>query len=515
MAGLQRRRAVAPDAGAAALHEPERLWYAALYAECLQALRRAAPSAERSLLTARAHYRLRQYRDALESLSAADAYFDEPKVRIERAALAAASCLGAGDRNGASLYLAQIRSAGSEFVSTRLRFEIDYTCALSDWSAGDFTQAQERLRSASPTNNEQTANAKILMSWAYAAQERFSEQAQLLEDAVVLLRAEPRVDVGLIARAAFALSSTARECFLPRVLSTLSTVIQDTKWTPDIALDHFQTLRLSAWAYALQGKYIRGIHQLQEARDIAPSPYFDVLSRFDGAWVSRIAGEQYSSTAQAARAFEVASSLNWESVQGEECTALLVGAELLASTSCARASQLLAIFEQVRNNVSPALLLRRDRRLRALESFARAVVAMHEADMNGVRHFAKAAYDIYASMGFEWRAARAALLSYRSGAGEEWLDKAMQHIADYPRSFIAQEIEPLHGARSNEQLRLLTARQREVCVYLMRGASIDEVAAALHCSRNTIRIHVGVIYRHFRARNRAEFMSKAAAQVLQ
>ena len=329
MAGLHERELVA-SATSPATSEPERLWYAARYSDCIESLRAVAPSSVRFLQTAKAYYRMRRYRDCVACLRAGDAYFTDLESSVLGSALAAESCMACGDREGAAAYLDELKQFESADIPGRLRFEIIYAQALGDWSAGKLREADQRMRAAAPADDGQKARAKIIRSWVYAAQERFVEQTTLLVDALLMLQDAPVADVGLIARACWAISAPLREVFLPEPLAILGDVIRKIPWTDDIALEHFQTLRFSGWAYAFRRNYIRSIRQFQEARDVAPSPYYDVLCQFDGAWVSHIAGESLSSSVQADRAFEAASQLDWNKVEGEECVALLVGAEMVA-----------------------------------------------------------------------------------------------------------------------------------------------------------------------------------------
>ncbi len=60
----------------------------------------------------------------------------------------------------------------------------------------------------------------------------------------------------------------------------------------------------------------------------------------------------------------------------------------------------------------------------------------------------------------------------------------------------------------------LTARQREVLVWLVRGKSNKEIASLLGMAENTVRVHVAAILRHLDVRNRTEAGFAAASRGL-
>ena len=381
----------------------------------------------------------------------------------------------------------------------------------------DLIEAEALLGACTSTDPNLAARVKFGRSWVRWSRGKTAEQAALLIEALELLQRAAMADVGLMAQCAFSLAVITREYHIPRCTAVVADALETIAWTNDLRMEHFQTLRASAWSQALQGAYIPAIRQLQAARDIAPSAYFEVLSRFDRAMVSRIAGERASFEAEALGAAELALALDWTLPSGEESTALLVGAELLSGIDAELAATLLKRCEEARPHVSHAMATRHDPKIVALASLAAASIAGARNDTNALRRAAKTAFDIYDGLGVQWRAAWCALLLYRAGCGDEWLSIARANVADYPRSFIASELARFDGQRSRVKSvidagkRELTARQREIFGLLMDGLSIDDIATQLICSRNTVRIHVGAIYRKFGVRNRIELLTQAPA----
>jgi DNA-binding CsgD family transcriptional regulator/tetratricopeptide (TPR) repeat protein len=490
------------------IDEAERLWHAAEYTRCLDLLSNESPSAPHLLLTAKCHLRLRRYRDAVAVLERI-----EPGTNRDacyRAASLAAFCSAArGDTESSTRWLRKLQSLDSHAISKRVLAEADNDRALCAWVRGDLIEAEAILTSAD-TEGDVWSQALVTFtrSFVRAKRGRLAEQAALVADALRLLKEAPTWDVGFMANASFALAVCAREVHVPEALPLVEWALAALPWTSDVLFEHFQTLRCSAWARALQGDYITAIRQLSAARDLAPSQFSEVFSWFDGARIAQIAGDRYSAHAQALDAFERASSLDWTKATGEEPVALLAGAEILASYDIRSACDLLDRFRTAHQNMQPIWQMRRDPRARALEAVTEATIAEARNDANAVRRSAKMAYDIYDGLGIAWRAARCSLQLYRAGAGDEWLAIAKERIADYPRSFVADEIERCERECTTNVSGELTARQREIFAMLKRGLGIDDVAATLACSPNTVRVHIGAIYRKLGVTNRIELLTR-------
>ncbi|HVA33012.1 MAG TPA: helix-turn-helix transcriptional regulator, partial [Candidatus Baltobacteraceae bacterium] len=174
------------------------------------------------------------------------------------------------------------------------------------------------------------------------------------------------------------------------------------------------------------------------------------------------------------------------------------------------AQTLLLRFEQAQAHISHAMAMCRDPYLTALAGVAKAAISAARNDVNGVRRAAKAAFDVYDGLGMQWRAGWCAVMLYRAGCGNEWLRVAKNCVESYPRSFIAEEIGRLEHRQCQSHNPDLTARQREIFALLMDGRTIDEIADLLSCSRNTVRIHVGAVYRKLGVRNRVELLTQVA-----
>lgn len=59
-----------------------------------------------------------------------------------------------------------------------------------------------------------------------------------------------------------------------------------------------------------------------------------------------------------------------------------------------------------------------------------------------------------------------------------------------------------------DRIRMLTPRQREVLALVLSGLCDKEIAADLGVARNTVSVHLRMLYKAFDVRNRSKLMAK-------
>ena|GEM_PF-6765832 len=148
------------------------------------------------------------------------------------------------------------------------------------------------------------------------------------------------------------------------------------------------------------------------------------------------------------------------------------------------------ISNDTAESVSSGAGIRHSAELATMELFFEALILFHENRVAASRRPASGPSKCSKAYKYVWRAARAALLLYRSGAGDRWLAEAQRKIEQYPRSFVAAEIGRIVARAADLPSARLMPRQQEILSLLRTGISIDEIAARLRTSRNTVRVHI-------------------------
>src|SRR5579862_4437154 len=257
----------------------QRLFLSAQYSQCLAEIANAPITADSALLAAAVYARMRRYPEILEALALGEPYGTADQ-RCEAHALAALAFAASGNHEESRKHLACISESELASLSPSVRARVDYHRAVCAWGSNDLIEAEAiMIRSTTRGDSNAEGRCKLMRSWIRAKRGRTAEQAALLVEAIEALLSSPTPDVGAMAQAAHVLSACVREVYLPEAFSALQQCIERIPWTDDLRLEHFQTLRLTGWAYSLSGEYIPAIRYMQLARDIAPTPYYDVLSR--------------------------------------------------------------------------------------------------------------------------------------------------------------------------------------------------------------------------------------------
>lgn len=491
---------------AAALERARSAWHAAEYTRCLELLDYAQPTARRFLLAASAAYRLRRLDEALAHLQDGNAFFAAAADQVEADALSAVLHELRGNGRESDVFYERARIGAKQNAA-------EPACnflALRSWMRADHAQCLRYLRVAeSSVDTNIRAYAISLRGWMHGARRQFSEQARCLILSTQTALACPEYDTGTVASNMQMLSALARELCLPDALQFVSRHAREIRWSSDLQIREYHTIRHLAWADALAGRYVNAIRQLMRAHELATDDdLLRAMSALDAAWIAFASAERVNAEAYLRAALDRMDSFQWSGRREEEAATLLLAAELCAGLDLSRATDLLATYDRVCVAMPPSVGAHHSAVFEPIESYARAVVLRANGSASSARKYAKAAYEQFAQMGYDWRAARCALFLYESGCGDSWLAAAKEQARHYPRSFIGTQIERIECDSRSEPMARLTPRQREVVRRLIAGDTIDDVAASLNASRNTVKVHVKHIYSTLGVRNRAEFLNR-------
>jgi DNA-binding CsgD family transcriptional regulator len=482
------------------------------YAAALEAARQSPPSGTRYLFETRVLYRMGRGAEALEAIATArkcSLLSTEADVDVALAFEAAISA-SLGRVVATRKALAHLKHPFGH--APEIEGEIAYYAALSTWILGDYERVLEILKAISPKASANVlARAETLRGWVYAVREHYGEQLSASARALGLLVEEQTPDLGLVANTLRTSAALTRDTASTQHLSEIERLERSLAWTQWMQLDRFQIVRTVAWAHAMRGDYIRAIRDLNRAKHLAPNPQSEMLSHLDHAWIAHISGEELHMRAELLEADACADRVNWREVEDEEVGALLLAAELYASCDADAANVYLQRAREVRKTLAPSLGFAHDRRLDAFTDTAEAHVRLARGDRAAAVRRARRAYDVFSEIGYAWRAANAALMLYRMGEGDAWLEPVRIVAAQYPRSFLAAELNRLRALGASPADRL-TRRQREIANAIRRGLRTDAIARELDMAPNTVRVHKNKIFKAFGVSNEFELLGRLNAE---
>lgn len=493
------------------LQQAAHLFYAGEYSQCIEILR-SEPRLDAYLLQARALYRLQRYHDALALLKS----HSDLCVGDDDAVAWLTQCAVLLKLVGSEQELEHCIAQASLLLrraSTPARSEAALNLALVHWMRDDPASCEQSLSMADGSAEPNHAATALAIRALLASSRRaYDEQAKFLKDSLTNSLRAPLPDVGFIANSLHALAALCREIYVPDAVTLVTNAAKTLPWTGEVALNHFQTLRCLAWSYALQGEYITAIRFLNKAQALTNDRHRRMLALLDRAWIGDISGERHTAGAALSDADEIIRGADWYAAAGEESAALLVAAELFASRNTRRAREILALFADVRGNISASYSFAHDDRLRALYDYATALVLFADSAVSSSRRHAKAAYETFSVIGYRWRAARCALLLYRGGAGSSWLDKARKTVKPYPRSFVAEDLRICVKTEAEVAVGVeMTPRRQQIVKMLCDGLSVEKIAQELKSRPNTVRVHIQRLHRDLGVHNRIELVRKIAA----
>lgn len=407
------------------------------------------------------------------------------------------------------------RSASAQFATAEplvrgdagLSAELLYARAGAEWIERKLDAASRTLaRLPASIDIDLDIQARVLRGAIAAAREQLAEQGAILLDALRRVRAvtssvQPRAV--LVAQ----IASLANELPSRELRDAALEEVAKVPWTRELGDWHFHTLRALAWRHALDGDEFNAFRRLKEAVSVTPTPAWHVAALADRASLAMAFGEERWAAQELRDAHELAGSIDWATLEGEEKFALTVLAEMFATLDPAVAMSYVATFKRVGKSYARVLASRRDRRVEALEAYCLGRVQLGLGERAEARRLLVRAWKIYDDMGIRWRAARAALALSQIADASTWRMRAARALEPYPRSWLARAIDaPMAGRiRSTEPpaAKRLTPAQRAVFDLLMEGRKTADIAKMLGRSTYTVRNHVKAIFKIFGVRSRA------------
>jgi DNA-binding CsgD family transcriptional regulator len=458
----------------------------------------------------RALIRLSRYREALAVVGGTRGAKPEDEALLRALESTCHSFLGMTDLAYRALARIRIEPQGEE-----ARFEVAYARMLVGWVEGTPDAMQDALQAVDVRSSPHLYGRWLYAcSWVPALRGEYQEQMRLLERAIRHIAAAPEAyNVTLLASATRSLVHLVREIASPSTFDFVVRVAETLPWTEDLEGERFLTFRGLAWAYALRGSHEKALQYAYFARDIAPSVRWVAACYADQAYLARMAGENASGDALLRHAVACARETDWSS-PGEERVAILNLIELTADRDLPAASRLMDIYDAIPMTLAPALALGRDRRLHAMEEYARGCILAASGHRPAALQLLASAYTFYRSIDYAWRAAAVALRLHEVSGEATWLRLASEVVAEFSESSVARDIRRRAGLVEDPRIAALTPAQNRVYALICEGLSDKEIASHLRISPETVKNHAARIRLAFGVRSRAALIAAARQQAV-
>ena len=424
-------------------------------AYCLAILtHHAGPEAD--ALRARCYMRAGRPHEAVDLLSGIDVTALPHRAASELLVLKFASAIAIGDAEVADTAMLEAKARSYGVGSIELESEFRFYCALFAWTQRRYDDAREELtalieaRSDVPswlvdTTHTYAFNRSYWVARAYellgltaARHGDFASQAALLLRAFEEYDRAACVDVRIEAAMLSNLAVLVRDLQSPELEAFVRERCERVAWNRALDEHRFLVLRALGWCHALSGDHLGGLRHFRRSADVAPSVALRITALLDRAFIAGELNERFFASEELELACRLAADVDFDGAGGNERLVLLDLARALADVDVVQARRMLDRYASIRGSMSALEVYANDRRRRAEECLARADVARAEGQSDRATMLYKEAFEIWSAIGYEWRAAAAALEIHTLTGEPDYLAVAAREAAARPQSWIAR-----------------------------------------------------------------------------
>ena len=205
-------------------------------------------------------------------------------------------------------------------------------------------------------------------------------------------------------------------------------------WTRDIATVQFNACEAAGWCAALGGDVVTALGRFRTAADVATAIPERIIVGLDRAILARESGFAPMAIEEVRHASHLRRAFAWEDAAGDDRRALLLLAQVAAPIDVAEARSAIDRYASVRASIDVRYAGRTEARLKAEESYTHGVVLRAEGRLDASRERLCTAFETWQTIGYEWRAARAALELAELDAGDVFRLAVRRDLNARPRS---------------------------------------------------------------------------------
>ena len=498
-----------------------------------------------SLRDARVALRSAWYDAALELLDGCE---DWPRELAEQAVTIKADVIGRRDPVGAVSYLTTVVDIPA---SLEARFEFALMSGKAYSSVRDFDSARARyaearalvdkvpygvnsiafhdlrlaymLKQGDPNSPEAalaiahpdpaiSSNAYAARAWIYASLGNFGAHIADLQRAAAYATGPDatRIDVQAMSGVVHGLAQASFETANAEGIIAARAAADALAWTPDTQGRQFLTVRALGWDAFMRGHAGQAQWAFKDAKALAPTPAWRVMSHLDRAYVARMSRNEVWAIEELAEADRLAREVRWESDFDEGRQVLVVLAVMHAPVDAMRAQRYAAMYSQIgTENVNPTLAISAgDSRVTGHAKYAQGRIDQTLGRRDSAVHFLTEAYEIFDNASYHYRATLAASALAELTGGNEWRDRAVKHARRYPDCPLASMVEEA-VAREGAMPVNLTPLQRQIARALWSGAEPADLSKRFSRSLYTIEQQIGSVYEAFGVTSRGSLLEEA------
>ncbi len=479
---------------------------------------------------------------ALELLAGCE---DWPETYVEDAVLIKADILGRRNPSDGLAYLAGVEDL---FVSPAGRFGRDVEngklhAAVRDFGAAESRYAEARVlaplvpagqhtmayhdlrmrwfrRDCNPAAPEAAlalahpdpsiaSAAYAYRAWLHAGNGDYAAHVADLKRAVGYVTSAAEVDVATLASSVHALAQVAFETADDDGMAAAKLASDALAWSPDVRVSHFMTVRAFGWDAFMRGNPGQAQWAFKEARGLAPTASWRIMGHLDRAFVARMSRNEFWALEELAQADALAFEVSWETSYGEERQVLVSLAMLHAATDVPRAQRYASMYARMgTESVNPALAVHGDVRAQAHAKYAQGKIDQTLGRREAAIAALRAAYAIYDSSAFHYRATLSATALAELTGEERWRAAALEHAARYPDCPL---VASAHNAvrREHAMPEQLSPLQRQIARALWGGADPRDLSRRFSRSLFRIERQIASVYDAFGVSSRTGLHDEA------
>ncbi|GAC1565027.1 MAG: hypothetical protein NVS3B17_21670 [Vulcanimicrobiaceae bacterium] len=137
-------------------------------------------------------------------------------------------------------------------------------------------------------------------------------------------------------------------------------------------------------------------------------------------------------------AFDLAETYDWENAPGDTRDALLALAQVMATLSPRKARLVMNRYTAIKRTMEARFVARIEPRMKAEENYTHGVVLRAEGRIGASMERLQSAFETWNTIGYKWRAGRAALELAELGAGDAFKLAVRRELTRRPESLFAE-----------------------------------------------------------------------------